>query len=97
MSRPWLAHYPDGVPAEISIEPHTSRAELLDQACLRHAGRVACTAMGTDLTYARVDTHPRAFAGWLQGPANGRATCIEKWRQHGELSGGVTSFKKKTE
>ncbi|HYG44747.1 MAG TPA: AMP-binding protein [Bordetella sp.] len=67
MSRPWLAQYPDGVPAEISIEPYASLTDLLDQACTRHARRVACTAMGSDLTYAALDRQARAFAGWLQG------------------------------
>ena len=67
MPRPWLAHYPEGVPAEISVEPYASLTDLLDQACRRHAARVACTAMGTDLTYAQLDRHARAFAGWLQG------------------------------
>ena len=67
MSRPWLAQYPAGVPAEISIEPYASLTDLLDQACRRHAARVACTAMGTDLTYAQLDSQARAFAGWLQG------------------------------
>ncbi|MCD0501833.1 AMP-binding protein [Bordetella petrii] len=67
MSRPWLAQYPDGVPAEISIEPYASLTQLLDQACEKHAQRVACTAMGTDLTYADLDRQGRAFAAWLQG------------------------------
>jgi len=67
MSRPWLAHYPEGVPAEISIESHASLTDLLDQACRQHAQRVACTAMGSDLSYAELDRHARDFAAWLQG------------------------------
>jgi len=66
MSRPWLAHYPAGVPAEISIEPYASLPDLLDRACRKHAARVACTAMGADIKYAELDRQARAFAAWLQ-------------------------------
>ena len=66
MSRPWLAHYSAGVPAEISTESYPSLPEMLDQACRKHAGRIACTAMGVDITYAALDRQARAFAGWLQ-------------------------------
>ena len=67
MSRPWLAHYPEGVPAEVSLQGYASLADLLDQACRRHADRIACTYLGTDLRYAEIDAHARAFAAWLQG------------------------------
>ncbi|MGV2861267.1 AMP-binding protein [Achromobacter sp. AGC39] len=66
MTRPWLAHYPQGVPAEISTEGYSSLADLLDRACKQYATRIACTAMGSDITYAQLDRHARAFAGWLQ-------------------------------
>lgn len=66
MSRPWLAQYPDGVPAEISTSGYTSLVDLLDQACKQYAGRIACTAMGTDISYAQLDQHARHFAAWLQ-------------------------------
>jgi len=66
MTRPWLAHYPQGVPAEISTEDYSSLTDLLDRACKRYAARIACTAMGSDITYGQLDAHARAFAGWLQ-------------------------------
>ncbi|WMD18523.1 AMP-binding protein [Achromobacter seleniivolatilans] len=66
MTRPWLAHYPQGVPAEISTEGYSSLADLLDRACKQYASRIACTAMGSDITYAQLDQHARAFSGWLQ-------------------------------
>ncbi|MEN5346342.1 AMP-binding protein [Achromobacter mucicolens] len=67
MTRPWLAQYPQGVPAEISTEEYSSLTDLLDRACKRYATRIACTAMGSDITYAQLDGHARAFAAWLQG------------------------------
>jgi len=66
MSRPWLAHYPEGVPAEVSLQGYASLTDLLDQACRRHADRIACTYLGTDIRYAEIDAHARAFAAWLQ-------------------------------
>ena len=78
LSRPWLAHYPQGVSAEISLKGYTSLTDLLDQACVRHADRIACTSMGSDLRYAEIDTHARAFAAWLQslGLARGARVAL---------------------
>lgn len=66
MTRPWLAHYPKGVPADISIDGYASLTDLLDRACKQYATRIACTAMGSDITYAQLDAHGRGFAAWLQ-------------------------------
>lgn len=66
MQRPWLAQYPQDVPAEISTDGYTSLADLLDRACRQHADRIACTAMGSDIRYGQLDAWAGAFAGWLQ-------------------------------
>jgi long-chain acyl-CoA synthetase len=66
MPRPWLSHYPQGVPADISADGYVSLVDLLDRACERYASRVACTALGTDISYGRLDRYARYFAGWLQ-------------------------------
>jgi len=66
MQRPWLQHYPQGVPAEISTDEYTSLVDLLDRACRRHARRAACSALGATMTYAELDRQARAFAVWLQ-------------------------------
>lgn len=76
MLRPWLAHYPQGVPAEISTEPYTSLTDLLDQACQRHAGRIACTAMGSDIRFRQIDEWARAFAAWLQARGLDRGSRV---------------------
>src|SRR5690606_7180663 len=67
MTRPWLAQYPEGVPAEITIDGYKSLTQLLDRSCRKYAKRVACTAMGSDLSYADLDRQALAFAAWLQG------------------------------
>jgi long-chain acyl-CoA synthetase len=66
MDRPWLAEYPAGVPAEVSVDAYVSLVDLLDRACERYASRIACTAMGADMRYETLDRHARCFAGWLQ-------------------------------
>jgi long-chain acyl-CoA synthetase len=66
MLRPWLDHYSVNVPAEISAESYSSLVDMLDQACRKYADRIACTGMGTDVTYAELDRQARAFAAWLQ-------------------------------
>ncbi|WP_201274802.1 AMP-binding protein [Bordetella holmesii] len=76
MQRPWLAHYPQGVPAEISIAPYASLTDLLDQACKRHADRIACTAMGSDIRFAQLDQWARSFAAWLQARGLARGSRV---------------------
>jgi Acyl-CoA synthetases (AMP-forming)/AMP-acid ligases II len=68
LHKPWLDHYPEGVPAEIDPDSHASLVDLLDKACERHASRIACTcpALGASLTFAELDGHARALAAWLQ-------------------------------
>jgi len=78
LQRPWLAHYPDGVPADIDVSAHTSLPELLDAACQRYAAREACVFMGRGFSYAQLDAAARAFAGWLQslGLARGARVAL---------------------
>jgi long-chain acyl-CoA synthetase len=64
--RPWLAHYPPGVPAEIPLAAYPSLVALLEQAWLVHAKRDALSCMGRRMTYGEVDASSRALAAWLQ-------------------------------
>jgi len=74
--RPWLAHYPDGVPADIALDTYASLPELLDAACQRYATRCACAFMGRTLSYAQLDAHARAFAAWLQSLGLARGSRV---------------------
>ncbi len=76
MTRPWLSHYPQGVPADISADGYVSLVDLLDRACDRYASRVACTSLGRDISYGRLDRHARHFAGWLQSLRLARGTRV---------------------
>ncbi|HEX7638075.1 MAG TPA: long-chain-fatty-acid--CoA ligase [Burkholderiaceae bacterium] len=64
--RPWLAHYPPGVPASVPVDTFPSLVALLGDAWKRHASRDAAAYMGTRLTFGQVDERSRALAAWLQ-------------------------------
>ncbi len=63
--RPWLANYPEGVPAEIDADAYTSLIAVLDDACERFRHRPAYSNMGCVLTYAEIDRLSRQFAAYL--------------------------------
>lgn len=66
MHQPWIAHYPEGVPAQISIEGFASLPDLIGKACKKHAQRRAAVFMGSELSYADLDRHADAVAAWVQ-------------------------------
>ena len=65
--RSWLAAYPEGVPADIDASHYPSLVTLMEEAFAKHAGKVAYSFMGKELTFAQVDAQSRAFAAYLQG------------------------------
>ena len=66
MERIWLKSYPQGVPADISIDHVPSLVALVEQACATYADKVAYISMDRTMTYGELDEQIRAFAGWLQ-------------------------------
>jgi long-chain acyl-CoA synthetase len=67
IDRPWLASYPQGVPADIDASHYPSLVSLMEESFSRYADRTAYSFMGKDISYAEVDLQSRAFAGYLQG------------------------------
>ncbi|MBS0293426.1 MAG: long-chain-fatty-acid--CoA ligase [Proteobacteria bacterium] len=65
--RPWLAAYPQGVPAEIDPAQYTSLVQLMEQAFRDYAGRTAYSFMGKDISFGETDAQSRQFAAYLQG------------------------------
>ncbi len=65
--RPWLAAYPQGVPADIDPTHYASLVALMDEAFRQYADRVAYSFMGKDISFAQTDALSRAFAAYLQG------------------------------
>lgn len=64
--RPWLASYPEGVPADVGAGEYGSLAELLDAAFSRYPQRVAFSFMGRDFSYAQVERLSAQLAAYLQ-------------------------------
>ena len=65
--RPWLAAYPQGVPADIDTSQYTSLVALMDEAFREYSTRTAYSFMGKDVTFGETDAHSRAMAAYLQG------------------------------
>ncbi|POO56763.1 long-chain fatty acid--CoA ligase [Agrobacterium rosae] len=64
--RPWLASYPQGVPAELPDPGYSSLAELLEKSCTLYANRKAFSSMGKSLTYRQLEEQTRKVGAWLQ-------------------------------
>ncbi len=77
-SKPWLAHYEPGVPAEINPGEYDSLVDLLDQSFKQFARRDMAAFMGAHYTYEQVDDMSRAMAAWLQslGLAKGARVAL---------------------
>ena len=65
--RPWLASYPEGIPAEIDADEFSSVPEVLQDAIRKHRDRPAFTNMGVTLSYAEIDELSSQFASYLLG------------------------------
>lgn len=64
--RPWLAHYPDAVPADIDVGSLPTVSALFAKACVDYADRDAFISFGKSLTFREVDAHAKSVAAWLQ-------------------------------
>ena len=76
MDRPWLRHYPPGVPSEIDVARYPSLVAMFEEGFKKYADRKACACMGKSLTYAEVDEASRVLAGWLQSRGLKRGTRV---------------------
>lgn len=65
--RPWLAHYPAGVPAEIDLEQFPSIVSVLESSFEQFRDRPAFTNLGKTISYDEVDRLSRQFAAYLLG------------------------------
>ncbi|MDQ3523870.1 MAG: long-chain fatty acid--CoA ligase [Chloroflexota bacterium] len=65
--RPWLAQYPDGVPAQIDVDEFPSIPAVLDGAIRQYRDRPAFSNMGKSISYGELDTLSSQFAGYLLG------------------------------
>jgi long-chain acyl-CoA synthetase len=77
VNKPWLEHYPPGIPTEIDPEEFRSVPDLLAKSVVRFAGKPAFHNLGHNLTYAELDRLSRDFAAFLQGlPGMGKGERV---------------------
>ncbi|MBV2208183.1 MAG: AMP-binding protein [Thermomonas sp.] len=65
--RPWLAHYPAGVSADIDLNEFKSITDVFDAALAKYSTKIAFINMGKGISYSELDQLSRAFAGYLLG------------------------------
>ncbi|MFM6986678.1 MAG: AMP-binding protein [Hydrogenophaga sp.] len=66
MNRPWLAHYPDGVPHDVDTEQYSSLAVLLEESLRQNARQPVSVCMERWMSYGQLDAHSQALGAWLQ-------------------------------
>jgi long-chain acyl-CoA synthetase len=64
-SKPWLKHYPKGVPYELGSLCHSSLSDFMDECFERFASRRAIEAMGSFFTYDEINHLSKNFASYL--------------------------------
>lgn len=70
IEQPWLARYPEGVPAEIDLNSYASIPEMLEETFRQFADRPAYANMGKVLKYRQLEQLSGQFAGYLTGQLN---------------------------
>ncbi|MBL8522443.1 MAG: long-chain-fatty-acid--CoA ligase [Betaproteobacteria bacterium] len=65
-SRPWLKHYPAGVPHDIELDIYPSLPAMAEEAFRKYPDRAAVTCMDKTLSYRELDQLSQALGAWLQ-------------------------------
>ena len=66
VTKPWLAHYDEGVPAEINPDKYQSIAEVFNKTCEKFADKRAFSNFDYAITYRELEGLTRDFAAYLQ-------------------------------
>jgi len=66
-ARPWLAHYPPGVPAEIDLDEFPSIVSVMEHAIDRYRDKPAFANLGKTISYGDVDQLSGQLAAYLIG------------------------------
>ncbi len=66
MDKPWLKHYPAGVPQDINPDEYASLKALIDESFQKYATLPAYKFMGKAFTFSLLDEQSRALAAYLQ-------------------------------
>lgn len=66
MDKPWLQHYPAGVPANINPDAYPRVIDMLEECFQKYPERVAFYFMGKSLTFRQIDEMSRNFGAYLR-------------------------------
>ncbi|MCB0575712.1 MAG: AMP-binding protein, partial [Saprospiraceae bacterium] len=66
MDKPWLQHYPGGVPANIDPDKYPNVIAMVEECFRKYRNLPAFICMGKTLTFGDLDVHSRHFAAYLQ-------------------------------
>jgi len=66
MDKPWIKHYPDGVPAAIDAGRYETVSQVLEESMQKYAQRTAFICMGKSISYAQLDSASQNLGAWLQ-------------------------------
>ena len=75
-SRPWLQHYPAGVPHRIDEESRDSLLDIFDETVSRYPERPAIESFGVRISYSQWARAAGAVASWLQSRGVGRGERV---------------------
>ena len=64
--RPWLANYPQGIPANIDADAYPNLVAMLDETFQKYRKQTAFYCMGGSITYDQWDKMSRQFGAYLQ-------------------------------
>ena len=64
--RPWLASYPQGVPADVDISAYPSLVALAAESYSKYRDLPAYECMGKSITFGDIDRLSRDLGAWLQ-------------------------------
>jgi long-chain acyl-CoA synthetase len=76
VDKPWLRHYPPGVPATVDVSQHASLVTLLEEAFRDHAARDAAVFLEHPVSFRSIDEQSAALAAWLQARGLGRGMRV---------------------
>ncbi len=65
-TKPWLANYPNGVPANIDPDMYTALIDMVLETFEKYRKKDAFTCMDKTLTFDQIDKYSEAFGAYLQ-------------------------------
>ncbi len=77
-AKPWLDHYPPGVPHNVDLTRYSSLVQMAEDAFEKYRDRAMYTCMDKTLTFGDIDTLSTAIGAWLQstGMAKGARVAL---------------------